>query len=226
VRCGDKRHCRSDALRQFDSTCPSGLRTWVYAEGHICYKRPCPPDCTGHAYRCPNRIGGGVVFRQRKGNGRLTLQCPAALLELLCEHCMRQAAERLRAGNSWTDHDLVFATRYGSAITRAEDWRTWKATLRQAQVRDAMVHAARHTAATLLIEQGVHIRVVQEVLGRTRVTTMERYTPRGHAPDEGLERADAPGTMGSGMTATATETATMGSKARLGPLSATWVGGR
>ena len=38
------------------------------------------------------------------------------------------------------------------------------------------VHDARHTAATLLIEQGVHIRVVQEVLGHTQVTTTERYT--------------------------------------------------
>ena len=38
-------------------------------------------------------------------------------------------------------------------------------------------HDARHTAATLLlIEQGVHIRVVQDVLGHTRVTTTERYT--------------------------------------------------
>ncbi|MBT2226073.1 tyrosine-type recombinase/integrase [Nonomuraea sp. NEAU-A123] len=30
--------------------------------------------------------------------------------------------------------------------------------------------------ATLFIEQGVHIRVVQEILGHTRVTTTERYT--------------------------------------------------
>ena len=51
-----------------------------------------------------------------------------------------------------------------------------KAILRRAGVRDARVHDARHTAATLLIEQGVHIRVVQEVLGHTRVTTTERYT--------------------------------------------------
>ena len=28
----------------------------------------------------------------------------------------------------------------------------------------------------MLIEQGVHIRVVQEILGHTRVTTPERYT--------------------------------------------------
>ena len=52
----------------------------------------------------------------------------------------------------------------------------WKAILKQARVRDVRVHDARHTAATLLIEQGVHIRVVQEVLGHTRVTTTERYT--------------------------------------------------
>jgi site-specific recombinase XerD len=43
-------------------------------------------------------------------------------------------------------------------------------------VRDARVHDARHTAATFLIAQGVHIRVVQEILGHTRVTTTERYT--------------------------------------------------
>jgi integrase len=51
------------------------------------------------------------------------------------------------------------------------------------------MHAARITSRSshwqigaadqlrpLLIEQGVHIRVVQEVLGHTRVTTTERYT--------------------------------------------------
>jgi hypothetical protein len=74
------------------------------------------------------------------------------------------------------DYDLVFATRRGGPIAWTEDWRSWKAILRQAQVRDARVHDARHTAASLLIEQDVHIRVVQEVLGHTSVTTTERYT--------------------------------------------------
>ncbi|MEV8636488.1 tyrosine-type recombinase/integrase [Streptosporangium sp. NPDC051023] len=80
----------------------------------------------------------------------------------------------LRAGERWEDHDLVFATRYGGPIERTEDWKVWKTILRQAG-RDVQVHDARHTAATLLIEQGVNIRVVQEVLGHTRVTTTERY---------------------------------------------------
>ncbi|WP_425582001.1 tyrosine-type recombinase/integrase [Streptosporangium fragile] len=45
-------------------------------------------------------------------------------------------------------------------MERTEDWKTWKAILKQAGVRDVRVHDARHTAATLLVEQGVNIRVV------------------------------------------------------------------
>jgi site-specific recombinase XerD len=82
----------------------------------------------------------------------------------------------MAAGEKWTDHDLVFATLTGSPLARDDDWREWKAVLRAAGVRDARLHDARHTAATLLLEQGVHIRVVQEILGHARVTTTERYT--------------------------------------------------
>ncbi|MEV0167355.1 site-specific integrase [Nonomuraea fuscirosea] len=42
--------------------------------------------------------------------------------------------------------------------------------------KDARVHDARHTAATLLIEQGVGISVVQEILGHSQLTTTKRYT--------------------------------------------------
>ncbi|GAA4198496.1 hypothetical protein GCM10023074_27450 [Microbispora amethystogenes] len=61
-------------------------------------------------------------------------------------------------------------------MERSEDYKMWKALLRQAGVREARLHDARHTAGTLLVEQGVHIRVVQEILGHARVTTTERYT--------------------------------------------------
>jgi len=174
--CGDRWHrspCKKDCKqhRHLPTCEPDCARN-----GHICYKRPCPVDCGAHADKCPRRAGGGVVFRQRKGKSKLTLQCPPPVLDLLREHRKRQSAERLRAGDAWTDHDLVFTTRHGGPIERTEDWRSWKNILRQAGVRDARVHDARHTAATLLIAQGVHIRVVQEVLGHTRVTTTERYT--------------------------------------------------
>jgi site-specific recombinase XerD len=80
------------------------------------------------------------------------------------------------AGDDWEDHDLVFCQESGRPICRTEDWREWKAILKKTGVRDGCLHDARHTAATLLIEQGVHIRVVQEILGHARATTTERHT--------------------------------------------------
>ncbi|SDL13004.1 tyrosine-type recombinase/integrase [Nonomuraea jiangxiensis] len=143
--------------------------------GHVCYRRPCLKDCTGHADKCRKRTGGGPVFGQRKGKSKLTLQCPPELLAQLKAHRERQGSELEKARDRWEDHDMVCATKYGTPIERTEDWKVWKAILKQAAVRDVRVHDARHTAATLLIEQGVNIRVVQQVLGHTRVTTTERY---------------------------------------------------
>ncbi|WP_281367877.1 tyrosine-type recombinase/integrase [Nonomuraea typhae] len=175
-KCGEKWHRRPCKKRcpihKHRSTCKPDCAQ----SGHTCYKRPCQKDCAAHADKCPLRKGGGIVFRQRKGKRKLTLQCPAALLGVLREHHAMQLKEREIAGDRWTDLDLVFPTRYGGPVERTEDWKTWKAILKEAKVRDVRVHDARHTAATLLIEQGVHIRVVQEVLGHTRVTTTERYT--------------------------------------------------
>ncbi|MEV4581878.1 tyrosine-type recombinase/integrase [Nonomuraea jabiensis] len=111
-----------------------------------------------------------------QGQAQAHPRCPLELLAQLKAHREVQDAERERAGDRWEDHGLVFATKHGSPIERTEDWKIWKSILQQAGVRDVRVHDARHTATTLLIEQGVNIRVVQQVLGHTRVTTTERYT--------------------------------------------------
>ncbi|MFG1965886.1 tyrosine-type recombinase/integrase [Nonomuraea sp. NPDC049028] len=42
--------------------------------------------------------------------------------------------------------------------------------------KHARVHDARHTAATLRIEQDVDISVVQEILGHSQLTTTKSYT--------------------------------------------------
>ncbi|MGN9788464.1 tyrosine-type recombinase/integrase [Nonomuraea sp. ZG12] len=65
----------------------------------------------------------------------------------------------------------------GRPIDAGQDWDEWKELLRLAEVdKDARVHDARHTAATLLIEQGVDISVVQEILGHSQLTTTKGYT--------------------------------------------------
>jgi site-specific recombinase XerD len=104
---------------------------------------------------------------------------PPGVVPLLRAHRAAQLAERLHAGSVWEDHDLLFAQPNGRPIDPRgdwEEWEEWKALLREACVRDARVHDGRHTAGTLLIEQGVHVRVVQEILGHSYIRITQRYT--------------------------------------------------
>jgi integrase len=92
-------------------------------------------------------------------------------------HRATQLAERVVAGPVWEDHDLVFAQPNGRPIDRKADWRAWKALLNEAGVREVRLHDGRHTAATLLLSEGVHPRVVMEVLGHAQMrTTTDTYS--------------------------------------------------
>ena len=49
--------------------------------------------------------------------------------------------------------------------------------LKVAGVRDARLHDARHTAATLLLQQGVPARVAMQVLGHSQINlTLGTYS--------------------------------------------------
>lgn len=93
------------------------------------------------------------------------------LVESLRWHRDAQREERLAAGALWEDNDLVFAQANGRPIERKSDWQAWKAILRDAGVCEVRLHDGRHTAATLLLSEGVHPRVVMEVLGHAQLRT-------------------------------------------------------
>jgi integrase len=126
-----------------------------------------------------HRVGGqGLVYEEPKADrSRRTVALPAQLVEALRAHRAAQLEERIAAGPLWQDHDLVFAQPNGRPIERKSDWRSWKALLREADVRVVRLHDGRHTAATLLLSEGVHPRVVMEVLGHAQMrTTTDTYS--------------------------------------------------
>ena len=126
-----------------------------------------------------HRISGqGLVYEEPKADrSRRNLALPAQLVDALKAQRAAQLEERIAAGPLWEDHDLVFAQPNGRPIERKSDWRAWKALLRQAGVREVRLHDGRHTAATLLLSEGVHPRVVMEVLGHAQMrTTTDTYS--------------------------------------------------
>ncbi|WP_338146833.1 site-specific integrase [Streptomyces boncukensis] len=161
--CGAKRHKTKPCpktCKQHKRKCPA----------------PCPQDCTRHASTCPQRKSGGLVFREPKGKSKRVVMLPPELLPVLRAHRAEQQHQRARAGSAWDEHDLVFCQPDGRPVDPRDDWEDWKELLHAAKVRDARVHDGRHTSATLLLEYGVDIRIVTEILGHSDLRLTTRYT--------------------------------------------------
>lgn len=116
--------------------------------------------------------GAGTQIRVRgKGNRERTVYVTnERLLRDLCA-LFRQ---RLRASDP---ESFLFLNVRGTRLTEAafrKRLRTMSKTLRIAPYLTP--HQMRHSAATLLIEEGVDIRIVQRLLGHASVSTTEIYT--------------------------------------------------
>lgn len=146
---------------------------------HKHYKRgcpkPCPKDCTSHAKTCPERTGGGLVFRPPKARNKRILTIPPPLVPLLKAQRTAQKRERLAAGELWEESDLVFAQPNGRPVDPRRDWQEWQDILDASGVAAKRVHDGRHTAGTLLTENGAGLRVVMEVLGHSQPRVAARY---------------------------------------------------
>ncbi|MGW4944515.1 tyrosine-type recombinase/integrase [Actinoplanes sp. NPDC004185] len=137
---------------------------------------PCDPGCVRHAMKCPQRHGGGLVEVDVKSRaGKRAVGIPAPLLRALREHQAAQEKEREAAGPLWEKGDWVFTQPKGRPIDRGADQRAWKALLQAAGVRNARLHDARHTAATMLLVLGVPTRAVMEVMGWSQMSMTTRY---------------------------------------------------
>ena len=108
---------------------------------------------------------------------RRTIALPDSVVRALRAHRARQAQDRLVAGLSWEDHGLVFTNRIGRPIEPILLHREYKGLLKKAALPTTLrFHDLRHSAASLLLAQGVHPRAIMELLGHSSITvTMNVY---------------------------------------------------
>lgn len=150
----------------------------------------CPPGCTAHASSCPQRHGGGLVLKRPKSEAsRARVPLPRFAALMLRQWRTDQKAERLACPEwqGWA-HDcgkrlkprqyvctdcmkpakpdlLVFTRPNGLPVDPRADWGDWGELLETAGVERYGLHTGtRHGTATALLEEGVDIRVVQEIM--------------------------------------------------------------
>lgn len=95
----------------------------------------------------------------------------------LREHRKHQLEARLAAGPDWKDQDLVFAGENGGPLDPSHQTAIFKVALHAAELPAIRFHDLRHTAATLLLIKGIHVKVVSEMLGHASITiTLDTYS--------------------------------------------------
>lgn len=134
---------------------------------------------------------GGPVRGTKTGSGEVrTIILPSVAVAVLRRRQERQRFEERTAGDAWhNEHGLVFTTKIGTPLGPRNYSHGVDRLTAKVIGRKVGAHALRHTAATLLHEAGVPMKVIQEVLGhRTIEITSQVYT---HTLDAQHDRAAA-----------------------------------
>jgi len=120
-----------------------------------------------------------LIVRQGKGKkDRLSLISNSLVSEL----------QQLMAGKKGSDY--LFASERGGRLTETSAQKVFYQALRRAKIdKPATFHCLRHSFATHLLENGVDVRYVQELLGHANIRTTQIYT---HVTNPNLRNIKSP----------------------------------
>ncbi|MDP9848008.1 tyrosine-type recombinase/integrase [Streptosporangium lutulentum] len=140
------------------------------------YEHGCGKTCGRKAGYCPERRQTRPDTADTKSRaGRRTIGLPGQLVILLRKHQQEQKVDRVNARQLWQEGGWVFATATGGPLNPNTDYHQWKDLLKAAGLRDARLHDARHTAATVLLILGVPERTVMVIMGWSSTGMAAKY---------------------------------------------------
>jgi len=124
-------------------------------------------------------INGRIEFGPTKNRRNRNVTVPKFLMKRIEEHLDSYVAQDPDA--------LVFGSPQGGALRLSNfRHRVWSPALEGTDLEGVRIHDLRHTAASILINQGLHPKIVQQHLGHSSiVVTMDRY---GHLYPSDTER--------------------------------------
>lgn len=134
----------------------------------------------------------GLRLKETKsGMGRVVV-LPASALPELRRYKEAQDSRRAALGDRWQESGLVFPNDDGTARTCAGLSRGFCRFIRGSGLKPLRFHDLRHTHATLLLEEGVHPKIVQERLGHASIKmTLDTYSHvLPHMQDKAAEILD------------------------------------
>ncbi|GBQ03278.1 hypothetical protein SSP531S_47480 [Streptomyces spongiicola] len=115
------------------------------------------------------RTGGLTHLPTKTRASERRIALPTECIHSLKKHKQRQGKERAIEGSAWHDGGLVFTTPTGGPLDPANLTRRCRSFLNRAGLRPIRFHDLRHSTATLLLEQGIDLVVIKELLGHAHI---------------------------------------------------------
>ncbi|WP_411350351.1 site-specific integrase [Paenibacillus sp. WLX2291] len=125
--------------------------------------------------------GIAKVKTPKTKNSKRKVAVPASVLTELKEYYLYRRKEKLKIGDAWQGGErfFVFAHIDDKAFHHERPYLWFRKFIQKNNLRYIRFHDLRHTSATLLINQGVHAKIISERLGHGSISiTMNIY---GHA---------------------------------------------
>lgn len=137
---------------------------------------------------------GAVIKEPKTKKSKRLISLPESVIKELAEYQLHWKKEKLKMGELWTEEkrEWLFCNEYGNHFYPDTPTTWWRRFINRVGIRYIRLHDLRHTSATLLINQGVHAKIISERLGHSDIrVTMNTYGHvLRHADQEAANKLD------------------------------------
>lgn len=118
-----------------------------------------------------------VLIDPKTQTSRRQIPMLSSVASILARHYARQQSEKRSFGKGYNPNNLVFCSNVGTFLEPRRINTTLEKLIKKAEIEPINFHALRHTFATRAMENGIHPKIVQSLLGHANYyLTMDVYT--------------------------------------------------
>lgn len=158
-------------LKTPDTSTPLGLRDRAILE--VLYATGLRVSELVHLKLTDLHLSLGLIQTLGKGDKERIIPIGDVAVNWINQYLERSRNQLTKGKNS----PYLFVNFHGNGLTRQGIWKNLKAIVQAAGIeKDVTPHTLRHSFATVLLENGADLRIVQELLGHSDISTTQIYT--------------------------------------------------